>query len=161
MAGKGPAPKKPAERRNRTAPARGEWVTLPVEPYSGDRPDLPRVKGGLLKATKETWDTWWRSPMAHMWTTSDWPILTQLIVMTDRITRALARGEFFQGYASMVTEARHLRDQLGITEKGRQDLRWELSGHRSRDAEDETEGKPHLAVVRDIGSRKRPDPRKK
>ena len=97
--------------------------------------------------------------MAHMWTESDWPILSQLIVMTDRITRALAKGDKVP--SGLLPESRHLRDQLGITEKGRQDLRWEIPGHRSSSTnEEEEDDKPALAVVRDIGSRKRPDPRK-
>lgn len=153
MAGRGPAPKKKQNRSNRHKPQRGEWVRLPAEPYDGPTPNLPRVKGGLLKATKDTWKIWWSSPMAHKWTESDWPVLQQLIVMTDKITRALNSGEFYTGFASMVTEARYLRDQLGISEKGRRDLRWELPG--------EDDDAPGLAAVTDIGSRKRQDPRKK
>ncbi len=151
MPGRGPAPKKQENRVNRAKPLRGEWQTLLPDTYDGPRPKLPRVAGGLLKATKDAWGIWWSSPMAHMWTRSDWPVLVQLIVMTDRITRALSTGDFFSGYASMVTEARYLRDQLGLTEKGRRDLRWQLPD------EDEIE----LAVVTDISSRRRPDPRKR
>ena len=153
MPGRGPAPKKPQNRTNRHKPQRGEWVTLPAEPYKGPKPILPRVAGGLLKSTKDTWTVWWATPMAHRWQEADWPVIQQLIVMTDRISRALSSGEFFTGYASMVTEARYLRDQLGLTEKGRRDLRWELPG--------DDEAETGLAPVTDISSRRRADPRKK
>jgi hypothetical protein len=126
MPGRGPAPKSKETRVNRAKPQRGEWITLAGEPFKGPKPTLPRVHGGLLESTKKTWADWWSSPMAHQWHKADWPVLTQLIVMTDRVTRALNTGDFFTGFASMVTEARYLRDQLGLTEKGRRDLRWSL-----------------------------------
>lgn len=157
MAGHGPAPKKRANRTNHHAPLRGEWVTLPALPYRGEKPTLPRVKGGLLESTKRVWADWWDTPMAHMWNRSDWPVLVQLLLMIDRINRSLNSSEFFTGYASMVTESRLLRDALGLTEKGRRDLRWELPGESGP----ESEG-PHLAAVVELRpSRARPDPRKK
>ena len=154
MAGRGPAPKKPENRTNHHAPLRGEWVTLPEKPFRGDKPDLPRVKGGLLESSKRMWADWWESPMAHMWSRSDWPVLVQLLMMSDRVNRALNTGEFFPGYASMVTEARYLRDHLGLSEKGRRELRWELPGDSQAEA-------LHLASVTPLQpSRARPDPRR-
>lgn len=153
MAGRGPAPKPKDLRVNRVKPKRGEWQILPAEPFKGTRPPLPKVTGGLLAATKNTWEIWWSSPMAHMWTRAEWPTLIRLIVMVDRVTRALNRGEFFTGFASMNTEIRQIQDHLGLSEKGRRDLRWQLP------TDDDTE--PELAVVSDISSRRRADLRKK
>lgn len=155
MPGRGPAPKKPQNRTNRHTPTRGEWRTLPADPYKGPKPTLPRLAGGMLASTKDAWAIWWASPMAHMWTKSDWPILLRLVVMTDRVSRALNTGEMFTGLASMVTEVRYLEDKLGLTEKGRRDLRWELPG------EDDTDDRrQHMAVVKDLPARARRDPRK-
>jgi hypothetical protein len=152
MAGRGPAPKPKDARTRSNKPTRGEWVDLPAEPYAGPRPHLPRISGGLLASTKKAWELWWRSPVAHMWMESDWPTLQQLVVLYDRVTRALNSGEFFNGFASMQNELRILRDGLGLTEKGRRDFRWQLP-----DGAEESTG---LAVVTEI-TRARRDPRSK
>gem|GEM_PF-6939478 len=89
--------------------------------------------------------------MAHMWRETDWPTLVRAIVMLDRVTRALTSGEFFNGFASMQTELRHLLDSLGLTEKGRRDLRWRLPDGGVEAAD--------LAVVRELPDRS-VDPRR-
>jgi len=137
MAGKGPSPKLPDQRRRRNAPAAGEWRVLPAEPYRGKRPNLPRVPRGLLASSKATWEEWWSSPMAHMWPEADWGRLQVAIATHDTITRRLAAGDI-KGLASTMAELRQTLDSLGLTPKGRQDRRWLLPA----DAEEATPDVP-------------------
>ena len=123
-------------------------MTLPAEPYRGPRPRLPRVKGGLLAATKTAWDVWWRSPMAHRWHPAQWCQLERLIALSDQLTRQLYRGEMSSPLAK---EIRALEDGLGISEKGRRNLRWHLPEEEDPDAP--------VATVTALSFRQRPDPR--
>ncbi len=107
------------------------------------------MKGGLLGSSKEAWDLWWQSPMAHMWQASQWPQVQRLVALTDQTTRMLYQGE---ANGTILTELRHLENTLGISEEGRRKLRW-------RFAEEEAEAQ--LASVTPLASRARPDPRKK
>ncbi|MDF1596961.1 MAG: hypothetical protein P1T08_12855 [Acidimicrobiia bacterium] len=125
MAGRGPAPKLPGERRRRNMPERGEWTVLPAEPYEGSKPNLPRVSGGLLKETKYTWIRWWESPMAHMWIESQWADLTRAIRIEDTVARMLAHSET-KGIGTLLIGLDRLKKSLGLTEPGRRDLRWLL-----------------------------------
>lgn len=126
MAGMGPAPKMPDQRRRRNAPAAGEWRVLPSEPYRGRRPHLPRVRPkGLLASSKATWEEWWTSPMAHMWPEAEWGRLQLAIALQDTVTRHLNLGDT-KGLASTMAELRQTLDSLGLTAKGRQDRRWLL-----------------------------------
>jgi hypothetical protein len=107
----GPAPK--TERRRRNTPARGEWQPAPSSGWQhGDTPPAP---SGLLKASKEAWDTWMRAWFAAHWTPDDLPGLRQIIRLYDQVER----GEFQRS-----TELRLSMDTYGITPKGQQDRRW-------------------------------------
>jgi hypothetical protein len=63
-----------------------------------------------------TWELWWKSPMAHMWTEADWPALLRMILILD-------------GHVSIekLREVRIQEDRLGLSPKGRQGLRWRLA----------------------------------
>ena len=139
MAGRGRVPKAPDVRRNPVAPKRGEWVTLPVGKYVGGKPDLRSVPvdGGFMPASKAAWVAWWGSPMAHMWVRAQWPSIIRLLLVTEFVFRATKRGDM-RGLSVLLTEARHLEDGLGISEKGRRDLRWALPS-------DETQPVPAVA----------------
>lgn len=152
MAGRGPTPKDRAIRQRTNRPVRGEWITLPDGTYRGPRPTLPRLKGGLLASTKEAWEAWWSSPMAHAWGRAQWPKLVRAIALADEVTRRQNRREM-AGLSSLLAELRQLEDSLGLSEKGRRDLRWHMP-----DDEGDT---PTLAVVRELPSRRGPDPRKR
>ena len=112
MAGRGPAPKRADQRRRREAPKAGDWVRLPSEPYEGPRPRMPELE--TLEAIA-TWELWWGSPMAHMWSEGDWPGLLRLIMLID-------------GSASLeaLKETRLQEERFGLSPKGRQTLRWVL-----------------------------------
>ena len=112
MAGRGPAPKAPEQRVRRNPPAAGEWVDLPTEPYDGPKPPLPDLE--TLEAVW-TWEQWWSSPMAHMWTRADWPGLLRLICMIDN-----------SGALEVKKEIRLQEERFGLSPKGRQSLRWRI-----------------------------------
>ena len=130
-------------------PQRGEWVTLSAEPFRGKRAPLPRVNGGLLASTKEAWDAWWASPMAHRWHRVQWGQLQRLAAFTDQVMRLALRGE---RNVTLAREVRALEKELGISEEGRRHLRWRIA---------EEEAEAQLASVTPLLSRDRPDPRKK
>lgn len=92
MAGRGPAPK-PAEQRRRRHKPRVE-AELPAEGYVGDFPPLPRSyrAGGesvrFLADTRSWYVTWSRSPMACVFTATDWGRLGMLARIVDAFYRS-------------------------------------------------------------------------
>ena len=114
MAGRGPAPKDPAVRRNRNAKLRGE-VIPPPESEGWQHGDVPEVPEGLMPASVTAWSTWFGAWFAAHWSPVDLPGLRQLVRLYDQVER----GEFHRA-----TELRQLMDNYGITPKGQQDRRW-------------------------------------
>lgn len=113
MAGRGRAPKDPSERRNTTAPIRGEMEAVPgVGWQHGAVPDVP---DGLMAASVTAWSTWFGAWFAAHWGPEDVPGLRQLIRVYDQVER----GEF-----QRAGELRLGMDTFGISPKGQQDRRW-------------------------------------
>jgi hypothetical protein len=56
MAGRGAAPKDPAQRRRRNVPQRGEWVDLAWL----DEPCLPEAEAHWSEPVRRLWDKGWR-----------------------------------------------------------------------------------------------------
>lgn len=119
----GPAPKHPSSRARRNRPAAGDWITLPADPYEGPRPDYEPPTPYLA----EVWESWWSSPMAHMWPRSDWPFLVMLIQLM---------GAGAESDGRTLAEIRQWSDKFGLTPEGRQKRRWMLP-----DAEVDEEGR--------------------
>lgn len=144
----GPAPKPKAQRARANIPDRGEWEGLPAEPFTGDRPDLPRLPNNAKwrEETQAAWENWWGSPMAHKWDQGDWPGLIRLAILTNDMYRGRLKS-------TQTGELRQLETMFGLNPEGRKKLRWLLP--------DEASAHPGLAVVTPIASRKRDDPRKK
>jgi hypothetical protein len=111
MAGNGPAPKLPEQRRHRAEPQRGEWVTLPRE--RREVPDLP--PGEWHDRAAAAWSHWWSDPAATQWSDSQFDELVALLALSD---------EFWQGNRTRAAEMRLRMDGLGLTLKGKRDLRW-------------------------------------
>lgn len=98
MAGKGPAPKRPEERRRRN---KDSFDELPAEGYTGDYPDLPasysvRVWDGeqhktskvkFLASTRAWYTQWATSPMAVEFTLVHWLRLQSIAKLQDRFDR--------------------------------------------------------------------------
>jgi hypothetical protein len=113
MAGRGPAPKEGRRRAN--APARGDWVDLsPLE--HPVLPPLPDLEGAEWAAgTLATWDAWMSDPVSAQWSPSDVAYALDTILLHNVMTPGSA------------SEVRLRMDSLGLTPKGKRDLRWRLA----------------------------------
>ncbi len=119
MAGQGPAPKLPDQRRTRVVPQRGEWVELPPTGVGPPAPD-PDWK----QRTVQAWSAWWNDPASTQWAAADIEAVYMLAeLMEDGLTKHAA-------------EIRQRSDILGLSAKGRQDRRWRIV-----EAEEEVEPK--------------------
>jgi len=105
MAGTGPAPKLPGERRRYNQPTRGEWVDLELP----DEPVLPPYNREEMTIPERMWNAYRLCGPATQYGEED----VQAIL-------DLARG-----WAEMTFADRDRRlDKLGLTPKGKRDLRW-------------------------------------
>ena len=119
MAGQGPPPKDPATRRRRNEPTRGEWIEI-AEPEKPILPTLPRrlkAQGGWSAQTRSAWNAWRRDPA----TTQFGPAEIQQALDTAYLYEQFARGDF-----KAAPEIRIRLDGLGLTAKGKRDLRWKV-----------------------------------
>lgn len=122
MAGRGAAPKPADQRRNRHAPQRGEWVDL--EPLK--KPVLPPYDEAW-SVKRWMWDGWRRDPVTSQYAPADLMAVREL-------------AEMF--YELKPNEQRLRMDGLGLTPKGKRDLRW-----RTPNEVKTLEKQPKLAVV--------------
>ena|SRR5579859_35711 len=109
MPGQGAAPKLPEQRRNRHEPKRGEWVEIPRVGLGAPAPD-PSWNAETVLA----WNSWWDDPASTQWTAAD-----------VGSVRYLARL-FDLGSVSIANEMRLRMDGLGLTQKGKRDMRWRI-----------------------------------
>jgi len=121
MPGTGPAPKDPSQRRRYNQPTRGEWVDL--EPL--DEPILREYDPDWELATiitpdgdvreapagvrPEMWEAWRISPVTSQYGPEDIAAIEEL-------------GRRF--YALTPADQDRRMNQLGLTPKGKRDLRW-------------------------------------
>jgi hypothetical protein len=118
MAGRGRAPKPPEQRRNRTPPARGEWVDLP-ELEKAVLPLLPKRPKGTGKwsaRTRSAWMAWRADPVTAQYGPAD---------IQAAIDLAYVYEEWVRG-RPVADEIRQRQDRLGLNPKGKRDLRWRL-----------------------------------
>lgn len=115
MAGRGPAPS--AQRQRRNAPQRGDWVTL--EPLAA--PVLPELAEFVLPDAQPwpltsvmLWDAWRDDPVTATWNASDRAFAVDTIHLHAEAATAKAN------------ELRLRMESLGLTPKGRRDLRFLL-----------------------------------
>ena len=142
MAGRGKAPKAKEERRNAHAPRRGEWLPLPPENTSKP-PAMPTApRGGWAAGTRSAWKQWWRDPASLTWTPGDIESLRQLAYLHHDFERMEVRGK-----ASMASEVRQRMDGLGLTQKGKRDLRLQII-EPEREAEPATRGSSRYGHLR-------------
>lgn len=135
MAGTGPAPKAQEERRNRNPPGRGEWVDLaPLE--RAVLPELP--DGEWPPATREAWAAWRSDPVSSQYSAAD----IAYALDTIRLHAAMT--------PSSASEVRLRMDALGLTPKGKRDLRWRITeaGEKSKPpARSGASKRAHLTAV--------------
>lgn len=112
MAGKGPPPKD--VRRRSGAPARGEWVELsPL--VVAVLPELPALaEGDWDPSTRLAWEAWRADPVTAMYSIADVSYALDTILLRNSMT------------ASSANEIRLRMDALGLTPKGKRDLRWRV-----------------------------------
>src|SRR2546430_3352284 len=115
----GPPPKGPEHRRRRNVPAGGEWVDL----HPLDEPVLQplprREKGAWSARARETWETWRGDPATAQWTAAD----THYALATLRL---IDLNEL-EPRTSLASEIRLRLDGLGLTPKGKRNLRWRIA----------------------------------
>lgn len=117
MAGRGPAPKAPGARRNHHSPQRGEWVDLPPL----EKPILPRLPKlapdgeAWSRSTKRTWNAWRQDPVTAQWSPADVAQAWDTIELHNEMK------------SSTANEVRLRMDGLGLTPKGKRDLRWRVA----------------------------------
>lgn len=113
MAGRGPAPKPPEARRNRTPPARGEWVDLPAV----EAPVLPALpEGEWHPRTVAMYSAWSLDPAATQFGPAEVAAVLELAYLLD----AHVCGD----REAKAAEVRLRMDGLGLSAKGKRDLRW-------------------------------------
>jgi hypothetical protein len=105
MAGIGPAPKAKGQRRRYGQPARSEWIDLrPLE-----RPVLGPESGKWSAPARRAWRAWRRDPVTTQWGPADVQFARELCRLYERLP---------------YNEQRLRMDALGLTPKGKRDLRW-------------------------------------
>ena len=116
MAGRGPAPKPPSRRRNRVKPARGEWKTVSRSnlPFLPELPAREADEGGWSKRTTSTWEAWSLDPAAQTFGPSEIAAALDLAYLFETYVR---------GETKLAPEIRLRLDGLGLTPKGKRDLR--------------------------------------
>lgn len=108
MAGRGPAPKDGAVRRNRPAP-----TTLVTPDGKTHGPELPESID-WPDATREWWSTWRTCAQASTFTDTDWSFL---------LDTAILHMEFWDGDRSVAAELRLRAAKFGATPEDRQRLK--------------------------------------
>jgi len=105
MARGGVAPKDPSQRRRYNQPARGEWVDLvPLEEFI-----LPPFNRETMSAPEWLWNAWRADAVTSQYGEADVASITLLAVKWDDL---------------QPNEQRLRMDSLGLTPKGKRDLRW-------------------------------------
>lgn len=146
MADRSPAAKHPEERRRREKPARGEWTDLePVEceadkvlPELADirpEPHDPILEGLWPQPARGTWAVWRGDPVPSQWSDSDVDYALETLEL-------MARQQ-----VSHASEIRLRLDALGLTPKGKRDLRLRLPAYVK--AIEKTERRTAQKKVRD------------
>lgn len=116
-----PTPKPFDERRNTSAPRRGEWVDLPASgTFKMVLPPLPAKDpygGAWPVATKRAWNAWRKDPVTTQYSEADVDFALDTIFM-----HALMQDEP-KRYASEVSKR---MNDLGLTPAGKRALRFRL-----------------------------------
>lgn len=128
MAGRGPAPKAPGERRRYNQPARSEWIDL--EPL--EKPVLPPAMRQWAAHVQLLWKAWRNDPVTSQYGPADLAAVFELARRYDDL---------------QPNEQRLRMDGLGLTPKGKRDLRWRTPAEVATIGKQESAGVRKLRVV--------------
>lgn len=123
MAGRGPAPKPEGQRRRRNAPERGEWLDLSLvaEPIL---PTLEEVDGRTEwhPRVDRLWEAWRRDPASTQFGPAEIAAAVELAYLVQEFTAGADSERKYDRVSA--SELRLRMDGLGLTAKGKRDLRW-------------------------------------
>ena len=115
MAGRGPAPKDPSQRRRRNAPVAPATVVTEDDQVRG--PELPKGFDWPVQ-TQLWWETWRKSPQSQALTSTDWDFL---------LDTALLHAELWAGNGTVAAELRLRVAKFGATPEDRLRLRMQIA----------------------------------
>lgn len=117
MAGRGPAPKDPDQRARTNAPERGDWHSLPAlkKPVLPTLPRRSRGEGTWSTRTRRTWTAWRCDWVTGAYGPAEIAMVVELAHLYEDAVRA--------GGPAAWAEVRQWMDRLGLTMKGKRDLR--------------------------------------
>ena len=140
MAGRGPAPKNPGDRRRRNA---DEPLTIVEADGDAHGPELPETFE-WPDATLAWWSTWRRSAQAAKFTDTDWSFL---------LDTAVLHAEFWLGDRSVAAELRLRAAKFGATPEDRARLKLEVGDPPAAAPRPKTKGRRErlLKAVGDDG----------
>ena len=112
----GPAPKPPEQRRNRHAPERGEWIDIWAPRLEqAAHPALSTLSKDSWKAsTRRLWDAWRFDPASTYWAEADLAYALETLSIYETEEK-LPWAELARRW-----------DKLGLTPKGKRDLRYRI-----------------------------------
>lgn len=113
MAGRGPAPKDPSQRRRMNKPEPVTIITADGELHGPELPDTHEWP----EATLAWWETWRKSAMAPRFTDTDWSFL---------LDTAVLHAEFWMGDRKLAAELRLRVAKFGGTVEDRARLKVEI-----------------------------------
>jgi hypothetical protein len=113
MAGRGPSPKDPDQRRRRNSAPALTVITADGKAYG---PELPATHEWPA-ATLAWWETWRKSPQAQKFTETDWSFL---------LDTAVLHAEFWMGERGLAAELRLRAAKFGATPEDRARLKIEI-----------------------------------
>src|SRR5688572_3573731 len=120
MAGQGPPPKPPEERARTNGPERGDWVTLPplAKPVLPALPRRTKGEGPWSTRTNRMWSAWRRDWVTGCYGDAEVAMAVELAYVYEDAVR--------DSKPTRWAEARQWMDRLGLTMKGKRDLRLRL-----------------------------------
>ena len=113
MAGRGPAPKDPSQRRRMNKPEQFEVVTADGELHGPELPDTH----GWPAPTLAWWKTWRTCAQASKFTETDWSFL---------LDTAVLHADFWLGNRALAAELRLRAAKFGATPEDRARLKIEV-----------------------------------
>lgn len=136
MAGHGPAPKDPDERRRRNADPIPTSTLVEDDEVRG--PDLP---GGIEwpLPTLAWWETWRRAPQTQAFAQTDWDFL---------VDTALLHARFWKGDEKVAGELRLRVAKFGATVEDRARLRMQIGDPKAERAKKSDTGDDPYAGLR-------------